>query len=116
MSVLQDSHHAYPYTRHETLAAPREAAAEIDGAALAIRELDVDGRTVRVVPVAHELGHALTPRERDVVALMSDGLTNREIAERLGISRATVKVHVRHILDKLGRLREPLEDGASTRR
>ncbi|HSC49432.1 MAG TPA: LuxR C-terminal-related transcriptional regulator [Gaiellaceae bacterium] len=44
----------------------------------------------------------LTPRQRDVLALLRLGLTNREIASRLVIEEATAKVHVRHILRKLG--------------
>jgi DNA-binding NarL/FixJ family response regulator len=45
---------------------------------------------------------ALTPRETEVLALVADGLGNREIAERLGRSSGTVKIHVENILDKLG--------------
>jgi ATP/maltotriose-dependent transcriptional regulator MalT len=44
----------------------------------------------------------LSPREREVLAMIAQGLTNREIAGALFISESTAKVHVRHILDKLG--------------
>ena len=45
---------------------------------------------------------ALTKRETEVLTLVADGLGNREIAERLGRSSGTVKIHVENILDKLG--------------
>jgi len=44
----------------------------------------------------------LTPREREVLELLSRGLTNVEIGRLLYISPSTAKVHVRHILRKLG--------------
>jgi ATP/maltotriose-dependent transcriptional regulator MalT len=44
----------------------------------------------------------LTKREREILGLISAGLRNREIADRLFISEVTVKVHVRHILEKTG--------------
>jgi NarL family two-component system response regulator LiaR len=46
-------------------------------------------------------GHDLTEREQEVLALLVEGLANAEIAERLVISQATVKYHVRGILSKL---------------
>jgi len=44
----------------------------------------------------------LTPREKEILALMTDGLDNRAVAEFLHISYATVRTHVRSILAKLG--------------
>ncbi len=43
-----------------------------------------------------------TPREREVMALVAQGLTNREIASRLVISERTADTHVQHLLNKLG--------------
>ncbi len=45
---------------------------------------------------------ALTPREAEVLALLAEGLANKVIAQRLGISERTAKFHVESILGKLG--------------
>jgi DNA-binding NarL/FixJ family response regulator len=43
----------------------------------------------------------LTPREIDVVRLVADGLSNKQVARRLFVSEATVKTHLNHVLAKL---------------
>jgi len=48
------------------------------------------------------LGHDLTERELEVLALMVQGLNNPDIAERLMVSQSTIKFHVSSILSKLG--------------
>jgi two-component system nitrate/nitrite response regulator NarL len=52
--------------------------------------------------------NTLTRREREIVDLVAQGLTNKEVARRLGIEVTTVKTHVHHLLDKL-RLRRRSE-------
>jgi DNA-binding CsgD family transcriptional regulator len=60
----------------------------------------VEVEPVEVRPVRDELT-ALTVRELEVLAAVAEGLTNREIGNRLFISERTVGVHVGHIFDKL---------------
>jgi DNA-binding NarL/FixJ family response regulator len=63
---------------------------------------------------------ALTPRETDVLELVAEGLPNKAIADRLGISDQTVKFHVASICGKLGAMnrtdavRRALERGLIT--
>ena len=49
-----------------------------------------------------EVFESLTPREREVLQLVVEGLMNKEIADRLGIAQRTVKFHRAHLMDKLG--------------
>jgi DNA-binding NarL/FixJ family response regulator len=51
---------------------------------------------------AHLPGVQLSPREREVLQLLVQGQTNREIALALTVSASTIKIHVEHILAKLG--------------
>jgi len=74
-----------------TLAAGRLTAAESDAYIM----LAPDSREVPLV-------EPLTPRERQVLELVADGLPNKAIAARLGIGAETVKFHLGAILGKLG--------------
>jgi DNA-binding CsgD family transcriptional regulator len=62
---------------------------------VAVSLVDVAGSALQRVT-------ALTRQERAVSALVSEGLTNREVASRLFISTNTVETHLRHIFAKLG--------------
>jgi NarL family two-component system response regulator LiaR len=57
---------------------------------------------VRAVAAPRSSGSTITPRELQVLALMCEGLSNQEIAERLVIGLPTVKTHVSSIMAKLG--------------
>jgi len=58
-------------------------------------------QAVRRDPGAVREAVTMTRREREVVALIGEGLSNKEIAERLGIALHTVKSHMHNVLEKL---------------
>ena len=83
----------------------KDASPDALGAAV---EAAARGETVFAPAVAGRLARRvvappddLTDREREVVALLADGLTNRQIARRLFLSEATVKTHLVHVFAKL---------------
>jgi two-component system, NarL family, nitrate/nitrite response regulator NarL len=101
-------------SRGETLCSPRIAAT------LLRRLNDLAASRESAAPLPH-----LTPRELQVIQLIDEGLSNKEIASRLCIGLATVKNHVHNILDKLqvrrrgeaaARLRGRQERGQAGRR
>jgi DNA-binding NarL/FixJ family response regulator len=84
---------------YATLAEARAAAVDVDAMLVASRAMPAadagDGDTFAVE-------EPLTPREVQVLELLAEGLANKAIAERLGISDQTVKFHVASISGKLG--------------
>jgi DNA-binding CsgD family transcriptional regulator len=50
----------------------------------------------------HTIQHLLTPREREVLALITGGASNKEGGRRMGISTRTFEVHRAHVMEKLG--------------
>ena len=66
------------------------------------RRLIAEFARLRPRQVRPEALSDLTPRETEILGLVAEGLSNREIAERLVLSDETVKTHVSHVLRKLG--------------
>ena len=83
-----------------TLSPVMEAAGSIDRDVVARGRWSIryaDGRS----PPPDFVSEALTARERDILAMISQGLSNKHIARTLTISPETVKSHVKHIFLKL---------------
>jgi predicted ATPase/DNA-binding CsgD family transcriptional regulator len=91
--------HEYDMLFSQAAAAPLE-----DVLRLALDDLDVLPVPLPVPGPADgtDPGEALTRREREIAALVVAGLSNREVAERLVISKRTVDAHMEHIFGKLG--------------
>lgn len=85
-----------------TMAAAREGGVDVDAYVVAPAEPPGAAPINSINEDAPETVEHLTPRELDVLDLLTLGLPNRQIAARLGISDQTVKFHVASILGKLG--------------
>jgi HD-GYP domain-containing protein (c-di-GMP phosphodiesterase class II) len=103
-----DAYHAMTETRpHRPAHSPQEAASQLR-AEVAAGRLDSDAVNAVLRAAGHRVTQrrewpaGLTTREVEVLRLVVFGLTNREIAEKLGISRKTAGNHVDHIYTKIG--------------
>jgi FixJ family two-component response regulator len=56
----------------------------------------------KIVAILQAHLETLTPREREILALVSSGLMNKQIAAELGLAEITVKIHRGHIMKKMG--------------
>ncbi|XXF78462.1 response regulator transcription factor [Myxococcaceae bacterium GXIMD 01537] len=86
-------------------AAPAPLLAALQAVSRGLSVFDAGLASVRAAPrpaAALPGPEALTPREREVLALLAEGLSNKAIADRLAISEHTAKFHVNAVLAKLG--------------
>ena len=84
----------------EALSAPAPATRFSAGASSAASHASIDTAPAPSAPYLNE--YQLTPREHDVLAWLTKGKTNRDIAEILGMSPRTVNKHLEHIFVKMG--------------
>ena len=74
----------------------------LDAVAAAIEHDRKRRKEEKTISNARALFETLTPRERDVLALVAAGLMNKQIAAEVGIAEITVKIHRGHIMKKMG--------------
>jgi DNA-binding NarL/FixJ family response regulator len=71
---------------------------------------------LRNQPAVQTIGKALSERETEVLILLSEGLLQKEIAQRLGVSITTVAYHIKHIYEKLDVANAPAAIGEAYRK
>ena len=84
------------------LAKPFRHQEMLDAVAMAIERDRKRRKDEKMISNAQALFETLTPRERDVLALVAAGRMNKQIAAEIGIAEITVKIHRGHIMKKMG--------------
>jgi FixJ family two-component response regulator len=74
----------------------------LDAVAKAIERDRSRREAEKIVTNVQALFDTLTPREREILALVASGLMNKQIAAELGLAEITVKIHRGHIVKKMG--------------
>src|ERR1700754_111620 len=74
----------------------------LDAVVMAIERDRKRREAEKIVANLQTLLETLTPREREILAWVSSGLMNKQVAAELGIAEITVKIHRRHIMKKMG--------------
>lgn len=93
---------AWGMLTHDVSAAELAAALNAVAQGLIVLAPELAARLNLPAPVEEPSGEPLTARERDVLELVSQGLSNKQIAQKLQISEHTVKFHLSSIFAKLG--------------
>jgi FixJ family two-component response regulator len=74
----------------------------LDAVAVAIERDRTRRKEEKIVAGLRAVFETLTPRERDVLALVASGLMNKQIAAEIGLAEITVKIHRGHLMRKMG--------------
>jgi non-specific serine/threonine protein kinase len=105
-AIMEELHQQAVKAARDALGEDRYAALFRDGAG---RPLDLvvslavaDADELPATPGRQRAAGLLTGRERQIASLVAEGMSNRDIAQQLGISKRTVDAHLEHIFSKLG--------------
>jgi DNA-binding CsgD family transcriptional regulator len=105
-AIMEELHQQAVKAAQDALGDDRYAALFRDGAGrpldLVVRLAVTDADELPSAPGRQRPAGLLTGRERQIAALVGEGMSNRDIAQQLGVSKRTVDAHLEHIFAKLG--------------